>query len=550
MEIDERLNTVIRQYVETGKKDRNLYAQILQCAASANVDNVRLAAMISTVEMQVSMMRASQPPTSTPDVKPAESSSVSGSGFVSSGSGFVTSAGEYSEQNNNLRSDLTSQFSEITPLKSNGAMSCLFRAVHLGRRKVVIKRIRKEYVNNAKYRDLFYKEFDNAFSLEHQSIVHIYGKGEDDEGPYYYMEYIDGRTLTDVIKIEKRKDENFIIKIFSELYDALSYVHKKQVFHRDLKPDNIMLTFKGDNVKILDFGLAAADGINDCLTVAGTPLYASPEQKKDAVRVDARSDIYSAGIILIEMLTGIPDRKSLTKIDNKTLRMIADRSTMSDPAMRFNSCEEILTLLKKKSEVSGESRSVVPDWLVSKIKEAASDGVISKNEVRMIEIEAENNNVSLDAVKVYMDLEVEKAKERLVALEKQRRSQSVNYQIKTAAIPIPVKKKSNSSRTLLRLVIIILIGVTFFSTIKYISNKKQKFTIESQDSEAFVKGEIVYTVSDLNLRELAAKQSKVLKTCAKNTPVKIISDGYYWVCVEVDGKTGYMAKEYLSHTEN
>jgi len=118
------------------------------------------------------------------------------------------------------------------------------------------------------------------------------------------MEFIDGRPLTKMISTNGIESGELIKKIILEIIAALDYVHKKQIFHRDLKPDNIMVTYKGDNVKLIDFGLALTDSFPDNLKMAGTPKYAAPEQLIAGQTVDATADIYSLGLIITEMLTG------------------------------------------------------------------------------------------------------------------------------------------------------------------------------------------------------------------------------------------------------
>ena len=501
------------------------------------------------------------------------------SGFITdnqnnNSSGFITD-----NQNNNSSGFISDnstienkEFTQVKKISSSGAMSEIFQALYLGRKKVIIKRIKPEYRNNKIYRDLFDKEFDNAFMLDHPNIVHISGKGEDSDGPYYYMEYIDGRTLADIIKNEKRKDENFIKKVFTEILDALSYVHKKQIFHRDLKPENIMVTFKGDNVKIIDFGLATADDFKDNLKQAGTPKYSAPEQLLNATSANQLSDIYSIGMIMIEMLGGEPDRRYLSKIENEFFRKIADRCTMSNPNDRFASCDEILQLINNKFSNNNKTTSVIPDWLAQKIKEYASDGVISKNERKMLDIEIEQNNLDKEIVDTYLKLELEKAYERRIQEEKIRRSTKNTYKENAQVIVLQSKPKTetpqktktyqskkdddNNNDILKKLFVSLLVIVAIVLGFKFLYQKPTpKSTYTTTSSSTINKGEKLYTTTRLNLRETASEQAKILNTYPKGTEVEVYDNQTYktgdWVGVKVkkDGKRGYMSKEYLSKTK-
>ena len=237
-----------------------------------------------------------------------------------------------------------SKFTNIQPLEYQGAMSSVYRAKLYGK-WIIIKRIKPEYKDNQRYRELFYKEFENAYHLDHPNIVRLIDKGEDNEGPYYTMEYIDGRPLSKMITATGLNNDRLSLKIAKQILDALSYVHKKQIFHRDLKPDNIFITYRGDNVKILDFGLATADAFDDNLKKAGTPRYASPEQLTNAADVDQRSDIYSFGKIFLEMLTGDVSDSAIERVNDPKMKFIIEKATAKNKEERFYDCEEILEII-------------------------------------------------------------------------------------------------------------------------------------------------------------------------------------------------------------
>ncbi|MBR6176777.1 MAG: protein kinase [Bacteroidales bacterium] len=565
----DELKRLIDQYVRTGMNEGK--REILRKqAADMGINMGELLVLIKSAEIEIAHVTGKQN-TEYPEINdeiPQGSGFVSdnqGSGFVSEnqGSGFVSEGSGSGFVNESQQSGMTSManlstsdevFSEVKLLDSSGAMSDIYSAIHLGRRRVIIKRIKQQYRNNQQYIELFYKEFENAFSLEHNNIVHVYGKGEDVEGPYYYMEYIDGRTLTYVINEEHRQDINFVRRVLVEILDALSYVHKKQIFHRDLKPDNIMLTYKGDNVKIIDFGLATADDLPDNLKRAGTPKYAAPELNNKAYSADQRADIYSLGMIMLEWLAGAPDRRKLMGINNTLLRDIADKSTMMYPESRYASCDEILSLLRVND--AQQPKASVPDWLAAKIREYAADGVITRKERKDIDFETSKNSIDPKAVELLMDVELEKARERMIATERDIRENAkrgIGYDSKNAQ---PQKSRFKPFQTFIFLLLIGAILVVLAMELKEEAETKNttntppktETPTKSNDSK-FYKGEIVYTKANLKLRELASKSSKVLQEYPKGTPVEVIEDGYYWVEVKVSQKHGYMAREYLSHSK-
>ncbi|HEY2313511.1 MAG TPA: Stk1 family PASTA domain-containing Ser/Thr kinase, partial [Streptosporangiaceae bacterium] len=159
----------------------------------------------------------------------------------------------------------------------------------------------------------FRREAQSAASLNHPSIVAVYDTGEDMVGnlpvPYIVMEFVDGRTLRDLLRDDRRLLPERAAEITDGVLRALDYSHRNGIVHRDIKPGNVMLTRSGD-VKVMDFGIARAVSdsqltMTQTAQVIGTAQYLSPEQARGE-RVDARSDLYSTGCLLYELLTGRP----------------------------------------------------------------------------------------------------------------------------------------------------------------------------------------------------------------------------------------------------
>lgn len=188
-----------------------------------------------------------------------------------------------------------------------GGMGVVYRAHQISLdRPAAVKILADSYANNAEFIVGFIKEARAAAQLNHPHIVQAFAVG-DDEGVYYFaMEYIDGETMKQILKREKVIPVNFALNVIQQIAEALDYAWKEAgLVHRDIKPDNIMITSAG-KAKLADLGLArrAEDSDEeDSDEVMGTPQYISPEQLTGA-QVDTRSDIYSLGATFFHLITG------------------------------------------------------------------------------------------------------------------------------------------------------------------------------------------------------------------------------------------------------
>ena len=211
---------------------------------------------------------------------------------------------------------------EVRSLIGRGGMA----EVHLGfdtrlSRVVAIKMLRRDLAQDSVFQARFRREAQSAASLNHPNIVAVYDTGEeiieDATGrsiavPYIVMEYVEGHTVKDLISDGTAVPINEAIEIVSGVLSALQYSHANHLVHRDIKPGNIMLTSDG-KVKVMDFGIARAltdsqATMTQTNAVVGTAQYLSPEQARGET-VDARSDLYSTGVVLFELLTGRPPFK-------------------------------------------------------------------------------------------------------------------------------------------------------------------------------------------------------------------------------------------------
>ena len=191
------------------------------------------------------------------------------------------------------------------------------RDLRLGRR-VAVKILRPDLARDPTFQARFRREAQSAAALNHPNIVAVYDTGEDtltsSDGtsvvvPFIVMEFVDGMTLRQLLASGRRLLPERALEITAGVLAALDYAHRHGIVHRDIKPANVMLTRTGD-VKVMDFGIARAmNDTGNTMTatsaVMGTAQYLSPEQARGEV-VDARSDLYSAGVLLYELLTGRP----------------------------------------------------------------------------------------------------------------------------------------------------------------------------------------------------------------------------------------------------
>src|ERR687895_2066553 len=205
---------------------------------------------------------------------------------------------------------------ELEDLLGRGGMAEVRRAVdtRLGR-PVAVKQLRTDLATDPTFQARFRREAQSAAGLNHPNIVAVYDTGEESDPqtgvaiPYIVMELVEGPTLRDVLRDGRKILPERALELTQGVLDALSYSHKAGIIHRDIKPANVMLTPTG-GVKVMDFGIARAVAdtsatMTQTAAVIGTAQYLSPEQAKGEP-VDARSDLYSAGCLLYELLVGRP----------------------------------------------------------------------------------------------------------------------------------------------------------------------------------------------------------------------------------------------------
>ncbi len=360
----------------------------------------------------------------------------------------------------------TPGFTDVEPLGQQGGMSYLQKARY-DRQWVVVKRLLPEHRQNPNYIDLFFKEYHNARELRHEHIVDAYGRGEDDEGPYFYMEYVDGQPLSQRISPGGIKDERLVRKIAVQTLEALDYAHKKQIFHRDLKPDNILITNRGDNVKLIDFGLAATDRYDDIAgaSFVGTRKYAAPEQTTDPTRVDGRADLYAFGLILLEMFTDSTDRRDIGKIGKAHWRNIVQKCLQKDPAGRYADAREVL------DEIEQYGSRIETSSTDKKAREAA-------DKQRQSELEQQRRQREMERQQQHL---LEREQELRRQEEKLRRSQKREPPVVQPAARKPRRGGCLSTLLWTLLIIAALVAYGFYKIASFLGFNDQGFNGHTED---------------------------------------------------------------------
>ena len=247
-------------------------------------------------------------------------------------SGFVPSS-EYA---------VSGRFSEYSELLSRGYCR-LFKAQRNGQ-WFVLKALKPECQQDPVYQGMLEKEFDLMMQLNHPNVVRIYSKEEDSvAGICMVMEYVDGRTLSDFLAEDPSRSVRE--SVARQILEAIGYCHGKQIIHRDLKSSNILVTYNGNRVKLIDFGLSDSDQYAVLKEPAYTKAYAAPEQLSGG-EVDNRTDLYAFGLILKQLF---PNRYG--RVVRKCLQPRKEK--------RYSSAEEVTRAM---NAVGGWKRRL---WIIA-----------------------------------------------------------------------------------------------------------------------------------------------------------------------------------------
>ena len=222
----------------------------------------------------------------------------------------------------------------------------------LGRR-VALKVLLQRFLNDATFVERFRREAKAAAGLNHPNLVSIYDWGEVDGTYYIVMEYVEGETLKELIRRRGRLGGNDAVHIALQLLAAIDFAHRAAIVHRDIKPQNVMLDRNG-NVKVMDFGIARAgdSGMTEAGSILGTAQYLAPEQAR-GLPVDERSDLYSVGIVLYEMLTGSVPFKgdSAVTVALKHVNEMAPEPAQLVPGMPYSLNQIVMKAIAKDPDL-------------------------------------------------------------------------------------------------------------------------------------------------------------------------------------------------------
>lgn len=298
-----------------------------------------------------------------------------------------------------------------------GGMADVYRAHDkLLDRSVAVKILRSQFANDEEFVTRFRREAQAAARLSHHNIVNMYDVGKDEEVHYIVMEYISGETLKERILREPLPIE-MAVRIAADIAEALEHAHQNNLVHCDIKPHNILMTRAG-RIKVTDFGIARAVSsvtMHHTATIIGSVHYFSPEQAKGAA-VGAKSDIYSLGVVLYEMLTGTVPFNGETPISialkhlqeeprpirelkpevPPLLEAIVLKAMAKDVANRYNDIGEMITDLKSVQNYFRDdhtrrlSRGDFPTQILPRLDEPITSQVNSGNVV-----DSDNNNLLL-----------------------------------------------------------------------------------------------------------------------------------------------------------
>lgn len=272
---------------------------------------------------------------------------------------------------------------EILERIGGGGMAIVYRALDtILNRYVSVKVLRPQFVSDPEFVHRFRREAQSAASLSHPNVVNIYDVGVEDETYYIVMEYINGKTLKEVIQERAPLPTAEAVEIAKQICAALQHAHEHHIVHRDIKPHNILMG-KDGHVKVTDFGIARAISSNTIThngSVLGSVHYFSPEQARGGI-TDVKSDIYSLGVVLYEMMTGeLPfsgespisvalkhlqeqfvDPRQLNPKIPQSVENIILKSLAKNPDVRYQSATEMSSDLNQALQNPNPPKFTIPE---------------------------------------------------------------------------------------------------------------------------------------------------------------------------------------------
>ena len=299
----------------------------------------------------------------------------------------------------NLEGKLLGSRYEIIEKIGNGGMATVYKAKDLVlKRYVAVKILREEYTTDNEFIKRFNTEAESAASLTHPNIVSVYDVGKEGNLYYIVMELIKGKTLKEIIVEDGRMGWKWSVKIANQIAQALETAHRNNIIHRDIKPHNIIITEDG-TAKVTDFGIAKAVS-NSTITAFGTTIgsvhYFSPEHARGGY-TDAKSDLYSLGVVLYEMVTGrVPfDADTPVSVALKHMQEKPVPPIELNPAIPQSLNDLILKAMEKDPNMRYSTATEMIEDLDKILKNPEAEvGVVDKSQARARRIQQEDNQTN------------------------------------------------------------------------------------------------------------------------------------------------------------
>ncbi len=292
----------------------------------------------------------------------------------------------------------------LVRLLGRGAMGMVYLARHSQTNKeVAIKFLSGEYSARKEFVSRFVNEAAACGALNHENIIHVFEAGEEEGTHFMVMEYLEGVNLAEFLRVQDRVKETMLIPWIRQVASGLQHAHAHGIVHRDLKPDNLMLT-RQNVVKIADLGLSKnlEEKENSSMTmsgtVIGTPYYISPEQARDAKRVDIRTDIYSLGATFYHLATGSPpfQGNSAAEVMARHMNEMVTSPQRKNPALSDGFSDLLVKMLEKEPSnrfqdmnevIEALNRLEAGDKVIDqkiRLKKHYTEEERSRNEVRVL----------------------------------------------------------------------------------------------------------------------------------------------------------------------